>query len=139
MSGTEDSPNPDHGAGGDPLPPRVLVVEDDGNTRHVLVLLLQLHGYEATGTASPREGLDLAKATAFDLVISDLQLPEMSGIELARRLARRDGCPPMIAITSGSESLIHRARDSGAFVTVLRKPIDVNELLDLADGLVTHR
>lgn len=120
----------DDGSGG-----TILVVEDDPNTRSVLVLLLELRGYRVLQADDAESGLDITVRVDVDLVVSDLQLPRMSGLDLARTIARNDGHPPMIAITAGKEGLVRRAQESRHFVEVLRKPIDINRLLDLADSL----
>ena len=125
--------------GGDGVSGRVLLVEDDASTRRVLVLLLELRGYEVLQTGRPEEGLRIAESEKLDLVISDIQLPGMSGIELAEAIVRRDGCPPLIAITSGDAGLVDRAETSGHFHRVLRKPVDVNQLLDVVDRLTASR
>lgn len=120
---------------GQDTPARVLIVEDDPNTRRVIVLLLQLRGYEVLQTGEPREGIAWVVGKKIDLVISDLHLPRMSGIDMAEAIAGNDSVPPMIAITSGARDLVSEAEASGLFETVLRKPVDVNELLDLTDRL----
>ena len=125
--------------GGDGTSGRVLLVEDDASTRRVLVLLLELRGYEVLQTGKPREGLRMAEEEAVDLVISDIQLPGMSGIDLAEAIVRRDGSPPLVAITSGDDDLVARAKASGHFQSVLRKPVDVNQLLDIVDRLTVGR
>jgi CheY-like chemotaxis protein len=114
---------------------RILVVEDDPNTRSVLVLLLELRGYRVLQAEDGESGVEVAFRVGADLVVSDLQLPRMSGLELARTITRHDGHPPVIAITAGDESLVRRAKESRHFVEILRKPIDVGRLLDLADSL----
>ena len=121
---------------GQATPARVLVVEDDANTRRVLVLLFQLRGYDVLETGEPQKGIDWVDARDVDLVVSDLQLPRMSGIDMAEVIARSGGAPPMIAITSGSSRLVGKAEACGHFEGVLTKPVDVNELLDLADRLI---
>ncbi|MDX1646963.1 MAG: response regulator [Longimicrobiales bacterium] len=120
-------------------PGRVLLVEDDASTRRVLVLLLELRGHEVLQTGEPQEGLRMAEEETVDLIISDIQLPGMSGIDLAEAIARRDGPPPLVAITSGDADLVARAEASGHFQRVLRKPVDVNQLLDIVDRLTVDR
>lgn len=129
--------SPDRGGGDEPgngSSQKILVVEDDPNTRSVLVLLLELRGYRVLPAADGEAGLDIALRLDVDLVVSDLQLPGMSGLELAETVARHDGHPPMIAITAGDDRSVNRAKKSRHFVEVLKKPIDVNRLLDLADA-----
>ncbi len=117
----------------------VLLVEDDDNTRRVLALLLELRGYEVLEAADANGGLERAldEDTSIALLISDLNLPDIPGIDLARIVSRHDGGMAMIAITSGSAELVERARDSGLFEAVLRKPIEVGELLDIVDALTS--
>lgn len=136
MSPSNDHVSPQDARNGQDTPARVLIVEDDPNTRRVIVLLLQLRGYEVLQTGEPRKGIDWVDEEKIDLVISDLHLPRMSGIDMAESIARTDGAPPMIAITSGANGLVSEAEACGHFETVLRKPVDVNELLDVADRLI---
>lgn len=135
MSPYNDDGTTQDARNGQDTPARVLIVEDDPNTRRVIVLLLQLRGYEVLQTGEPREGIDWVDGEKIDLVISDLHLPRMSGIDMAEAIAGSDSVPPMIAITSGARDLVSEAEASGFFETVLRKPVDVNELLDLTDRL----
>lgn len=135
MSPSNDDGSPRDARNGQDTPARVLIVEDDPSTRRVIVLLLQLRGYEVFQTGEPREGIDWVDGEEIDLVISDLHLPHMSGIDMAEAIARDDGAPPMIALTSGASGLVSKAEACGHFETVLRKPVDVNELLDLTDRL----
>lgn len=113
----------------------VLVVEDDPSTRRVLVLLFELRGYGVVEADNGRTGLEIAIDIDVDLLVSDLQLPGMSGIEMARAVSKQGGSPPMIAVTSGPADLIARAEQSSCFAEVLTKPVDVNELLEIARRL----
>lgn len=113
----------------------VLIVEDDSHTRRVLALLLELRGYRVVEAEDGRAGLELALDDDVDLVVSDLQLPGISGLDLARALHERDGIAPVVAITSGPKALVRAARESRLFSRVLRKPIDANEILALIDDL----
>lgn len=115
----------------------VLIVEDDSNTRRVLALLLELRGYEVVEAEDGRSALDVAHDV--DVVVSDLQLPRMSGIAFARALRDQDEDMPVIAITSGPKALVSEAEECRLFSQVLRKPVDVNEFLELVDDLSRPR
>jgi PAS domain S-box-containing protein len=65
---------------------RVLIVDDDQRVLELLVDLLELEGYEVTGAADGAEGIDLAHSFAPDVVISDVVMPRVGGLELCRRL-----------------------------------------------------
>jgi hypothetical protein len=70
---------------------RILVVEDHGDTRTSMQRMLQRDGHEVVVAASAREALEVAERENFDLVISDLGLPDMSGNELMAQLRSRLG------------------------------------------------
>jgi len=86
----------------------VLVVEDDDGMREAIESLLDAAGYETAAYASAEAMLDGGGAEGALCVISDLNLPEMSGMELLSKLQRRGGRPPVIVIT-GYDSAATRA------------------------------
>ena len=67
-------------------PSRLLVVEDDTNVRDFCVRLLRMNGYQVVAAENGRVALDRLGENQFDLVFTDLQMPEMGGIELLHRL-----------------------------------------------------
>ena len=65
---------------------KILIVDDDRSIRELLEILLKNEGLTVTSAAGPEEGLAQAKATEFDVIISDLKMPNMSGIDFLREL-----------------------------------------------------
>jgi CheY-like chemotaxis protein len=107
---------------------RILLVEDHAQTRHTLASLLVKRGHEVVMAESVRQARDLASTFAFDLVLSDLGLPDGSGHELMTELRRmRPRCHGIALSGYGMESDIQRSRDAG-FDVHLTKPIDVGTL-----------
>ena len=104
---------------------RVLVVEDDQDTREALVDLLKFEGYRAVGAANGEDALSLLHREDIDVVVLDLALPSMSGEELRARIKAdaRIGHIPVI-VCSGATPLT----DVGAF-GALEKPFDIDALL----------
>jgi PAS domain S-box-containing protein len=104
---------------------KILLVEDNPDTLRCLGLILERQGHEvwkADTQAAARSRLD---ERAFDLLISDIELPDGSGLELMRAVA---GCVPGIAMTGfGTEEDIRLSREAG-FATHLTKPIDLDTL-----------
>jgi two-component system, NarL family, response regulator DesR len=102
---------------------RVLIAEDQAMVAGALAALLQIEGdIEVVGTARDgREGLDLARALRPDVVVTDIEMPEMSGLELAKRL-RDEGGPSRIVIltTFARPGYLRRALDAGASGYVLK-------------------
>jgi DNA-binding response OmpR family regulator len=106
---------------------RILLVEDDATAREALTALLQIEGADVTMTASGREALDLAVSGSFDLLITDLDLPDVPGDAVIRSVVATAHVR-VIVITGSSERAVSRARDAGADV-VLTKPIDWPSLI----------
>lgn len=108
---------------------RVLLVEDACDTREVLERLLEAEGAEVVSAGTAREATDIATLRDFDVLLTDLGLPDIPGDALIRKVladARRR--PYVIAITGYGEPHAGRARRAGADV-VLTKPIGWTELV----------
>lgn len=104
-------------------PSRILLVEDDRSTARVLARLLGWHGAEVTIAHTLAEGRAAAEAGGFDVIVSDLGLPDGSGLDLLAGLPL--GGPPAIALTGyGTEDDARRSRESG-FAAHLTKPLDL--------------
>ena len=116
----------------------VLVVDDVPDVTEMIGLLLKHAGYDVATADSAPAALRLANERAFDVIISDIGMPEMNGYELAeslRRQAEYQGTP-IIAVTGYSEyDDRSRALQSG-FNAHLTKPIDPSELLQLMNDLL---
>jgi signal transduction histidine kinase/ActR/RegA family two-component response regulator len=106
---------------------RLLVVEDHASTLHALVQLLRRDGHEVTAASSVAEALNEAQRHTFDLVLSDLGLPDGTGLELMETLRTRHGLSGIALSGYGTEDDIHRARSAG-FATHLTKPVAVGDL-----------
>jgi two-component system, OmpR family, response regulator MprA len=118
--------------------PRVLVVEDDEDIALALQRSLRMEGYEVRIAADGEAALDSAGAFHPDLVVLDLGLPKLDGIEVARRL-RADGDVPILMLTA-RDALESRVEglDSGAD-DYLVKPFERQELLARLRALLRRR
>jgi CheY-like chemotaxis protein len=115
----------------DPLP-RVLLVEDAPFLRYAFGRLLRLNGFEVLETTDGREALECVKDFQPDLIVTDLMMPVMDGVELIRRLRADPSTAdlPILAITADASELTERrARQAGA-ADFLTKPVDRPALLD---------
>jgi CheY-like chemotaxis protein len=106
--------------------PRVLVVDDERHVRAMLCDLLTLWGCRAVAAASGREALARFADGGWDLVLTDLIMPGMSGLELAEQVRGRDASVEVIMLTGSSADLDAPAR--GLRFTVVRKPVPLAAL-----------
>jgi two-component system, OmpR family, KDP operon response regulator KdpE len=109
-------------------PPLVLVVEDERAMVRLLETALTGHGYRVVEATSGEEALRQAATRAPDLVVLDLGLPDLDGLEVTRRLREWSAAPIIVVSARGQEDDKIRALDAGAddYVT---KPFSVGELL----------
>src|SRR6202047_1126728 len=118
--------------------PRVLVVEDDEDIAQALQRSLRMEGYEVRSAADGRSALEHGRSFAPDLVILDLGLPEIDGVDVARSLRADDDVP--ILILTARDALDSRVEglDSGAD-DYLVKPFERQELLARIRALLRRR
>ncbi len=106
----------------------IMVVDDEAGLGEALKLSLEMVGYRVVFSASPREALEIFKKTPFDLVITDLRMPGMTGWELAAEIKRFSPRTPIIAMTGWPVDLIRDGQRSSDMETIIQKPYRVNEL-----------
>lgn len=108
----------------------ISIIDDDDSLRSALVGLVRSLGYEASGFANAEDFLAAGQAGRSAAIVTDIQMPGLSGIELKERLTA-DGCvAPVIMITARAEQgLQERAFASGA-LCVLKKPFAAEALID---------
>ena len=110
--------------------PTILIIDDEELVRVLLRSALEEAGYEVTEATNGRQGLELYRNKQTDLVITDILMPEMNGLELMLELTRSFLNVKVIAMTGESESTgtLDKAKLLGARQT-FQKPFDMNELL----------
>jgi CheY-like chemotaxis protein/anti-sigma regulatory factor (Ser/Thr protein kinase) len=112
-----------------PVPPaRILVIDDEAGVRDALMEMLSTHSHLVTGAASGPEGLALLERHHFDLVLTDLGMPGMTGWEVARRVKAHRPETPVVLITGWGASIdADQQRRSGVDL-ILFKPFQMEEL-----------
>ena len=118
---------------------QVLVVDDVADVTEMISLFLRHAGYEVMTANSAGEALTLASEQSFDLVISDIGMPEMNGYELAELLRAKSDywSTPLIAVTGYTEYDDRGRSLSAGFNAHLTKPINPSQLLNLIDELLS--
>jgi nitrogen regulation protein NR(I) len=115
---------------------KILLVEDDSGIVATLRRVLTEEGYEVTVEKTGDSGLSRAKADGFDLVVTDLKLPGLNGLELVRELhAARPRLPILMMTAHGTTETAIEATQSGAYDYLL-KPFEMPELLKLVEQAV---
>jgi two-component system, OmpR family, alkaline phosphatase synthesis response regulator PhoP len=109
---------------------KVLVAEDDDDIRFALDLLLSMEGYVVVTAQDGEQALKLAKNENPDIIITDISMPKLTGVELTR-LIRQDRClahKKVLAISAYGDKPRQAILDAGANC-FMAKPIDINKLL----------
>src|SRR5689334_9776511 len=123
--------------------PRILVIDDEAPIRDSLKMTLEYEGYDVIGAATGQEGLNLAEREAPDLVLLDVKMPGMDGLEVLDRLRNMNDTVPVIVVSGhGTISTAVEATKKGAFdfiekpfasdrvIVSLRNAIDQRRLRD---------
>ncbi len=109
-------------------PLKILLVEDEQATSRLMARLLKGLGHEVATAGTIAEALERERAGDFGLIVSDIGLPDGSGLELMKKVVARRGQVPAIALTGyGMEEDIQRSREAG-FTAHMTKPIDFTKL-----------
>jgi DNA-binding response OmpR family regulator len=126
------------------VPGKILVVDDSDDTREMMAKLLELESFTVVTAEDGRAGLDTADAERPDLIITDVNMPVMNGIDMIRRLREQDGFAsvPIMAITAYGNGVAKEALDAGAD-RAATKPIQFNalviEIKELLEGSESKR
>jgi DNA-binding NtrC family response regulator len=109
---------------------RILLVDDEESLRITLAANLELEGHTVLEAASAEDALKLLSEQPVDVVLTDIRMPGLHGVELLRRIKRDRPDMPVVLMTAfTAEELVDDALAEGAF-TVLPKPFDVAHALD---------
>ena len=113
---------------------RILLAEDDSSMRAYLTRALERSGYAVTSVDRGTAALPLLEAEAFDLLLTDIVMPEMDGIELAQRAAAI--APEMrVMFITGFAAVALKAGKAAPSAKVLSKPFHLRDLVDEVDRL----
>jgi two-component system, cell cycle response regulator CpdR len=112
---------------------RILYVEDNAELRETIGMLMEGEGQTVTSCATAEEALELDALQSYDLLVSDVSLPGISGTDLARRLLARD--PQRWVVLCSGYELGHYPGAWGPNVRTLLKPFDLEDLEQLLSSI----
>ncbi|MBK1840908.1 response regulator [Azospirillum sp. YIM B02556] len=116
----------------------VLAVDDSASMRQMVKLTLSTAGYQVVEAADGREALAKAKGTAFDMVLTDLNMPNMDGLTLIRELRTLStyrGVPIVFLTTESDAGKKAEAKTAGATAWIV-KPFQQDQLLNLVRKII---
>jgi two-component system cell cycle response regulator DivK len=121
-------------------PKRILVVEDNKLDTRLLKDILERRGYETLQAADGLEAINLAFASLPDLILMDIQLPEISGLEVSRRLKGDDRSRriPIVAVTAFAMGWHEREALGSGCDGYISKPISVLGLLNTVESFLSR-
>lgn len=109
--------------------PKILIIDDEKSIRNTLKEILSYEGYEVTEAQDGSEGLKLAGKEKFDIILSDIKMPKMDGIEVLEKLQEITPETPVVMISGhGNIETAVEAIRKGAF-DYISKPLDLNRML----------
>jgi DNA-binding NtrC family response regulator len=115
------------------MPGRILIVEDRDSLRRMLELALRQEGYEVVAAADGAAALARLAERGFDLVLTDLKLPDLSGIEVLAASRQAQPRVPVVVLTGyGTVGTAVEAMKLGAF-DFLEKPLEIDDLTRLIE------
>ena len=110
---------------------KLLIIDDERGIRNTLREILADEGYEVEVAENGKQGLEMAQAKAYDLIFSDIKMPEMDGMEVLAALKNADepaDCPIVMITGHGDVETAVQALKAGAY-DFLVKPLDLNRIL----------
>lgn len=115
----------------------VLVVDDSGTVRQQVTMALKQAGFSTKEAADGREGMNTIAGGSVDMVICDVNMPNMNGLEMVEAVKAKPenrALPIVMLTTEGQPSMIKRAKDAGAAGWIV-KPFDAGQLVSAARQL----
>ncbi len=120
---------------------KVLVVDDEIHIVHVVAIKLRNNGFEVIAADNGAEGLKLALAEKPDIIVTDYQMPVMTGIELVEQLRRNEDTKdtPVIMLTARSFAIPQQQQDDLRISGCLSKPFSPKELLGNIEDILYQK
>ncbi len=115
-----------------PVKTRVLVVDDEPLIADTLVVILNINGYQASASYGGKAALERAREFKPDVLVSDVMMPDLSGVDLAIGVQKLFPRCRVVLFTGLADSteILHHARDRGHQFLVVFKPVHPQDLLD---------
>ena len=113
---------------------RILIAEDDPITSELMTTLATSRGYDVTAVIDGVDLLEVAASEKFDVIITDLKMPNLNGASAVEIMKLQGSTIPVIVLTAVEQSGMDLVRDK--FARIFHKPCNVRELFDYVDSLI---
>jgi len=113
---------------------RILIAEDQRETRDALIVLAKKRGYDVEAVTNGVDLLNIATGKKFDVVITDLNMPDLDGASATEIMKVQGTATPVIALTGLSQEDIGLVQDK--FTRIFHKPINFTEVFNYVESLV---
>ena len=119
---------------------KILIVEDNADNRELMVIVLEFHGFTIVTAVNGREGLNVAGAEHPDLIITDINMPDLDGIEMIRLLREHVQLrtTPILVLTAYGDAEAENAIKAGAD-QAMTKPVQFASLMTSIQDLLADR
>jgi CheY-like chemotaxis protein len=124
---------------GQAISKRILVAEDNKITRDVVSRFLEFIGFEVALACNGIEALAVFLESSFDLVLTDLKMPAMDGLSLARQIKERSPSTPVILLTGSDRETVWKKVERGPIDSVIFKPFRMEDLKRKVQGALASR
>ncbi len=114
---------------------RVLVVEDDADMRRAIRDVFQMYGFAVNTTRDGNEAFKLAMSERYDVVVSDIRLPGMSGVDLTRRILSHRTDARVVLITAYPEWKVYKEAYEAGALKVVSKPFTLARLAECVEQI----
>jgi two-component system cell cycle response regulator CpdR len=115
---------------------QILLAEDDESLRRFLAMALAKAGHEVTDFGDGKEAFECLKGFRFDLLLTDIVMPGMDGIELAKRAAEMDQALKIMFITGFAAVALHPSSNAPKQAKVLSKPFHLREIVHEVERMI---
>ena len=118
------------------MPGKILFVDDDPNFQKMVEIFLRNNSYDISFAKNGRSALHLIQQHVYDLVISDVQMPEMDGLTMITEIKKVNADLPVIIVSAfGNESMAEKAIAAGARL-ILNKPFESKALISAIETFI---
>jgi len=118
---------------------RILIVDDEKAIRDILSEMLFVMGFEVTVASSGNEGLSLFPGNSFDLVLTDLQMPDLDGWTLALHIKDKSPNTPVVMITGSEKEAVMERLEGSSIDSILFKPFMLEDIQKTVQIMLDER